>query len=414
MIKVLHINTLGEGGAANSALRLHLGLLEEGVDSVMMCLYKPKNKVQNTTVYEISKLNKINEILFKLKKRLNGERKLEREISNDFTEVFTLPKSYHDIRRTREYKLANIINLHWISGFLNYETFFKYNRKPIVWTFHDMNPFTGGCHYSAGCNLYASECKNCPQLQGTHNPNYARNIQILKKEAISGSERKPVVVTPSSWLASLSCRSLVMEGIKHEVIPYGFDTKKFKFYSKEDVRKELSLSIEKKIVLFVAFTVNSKRKGFEYLQRAIEPFLNNEEVLLCTVGYKSEVQFNSEKIIEFGMIWDEEKLAKIYAASDVFVIPSLEDNLPNTMIESLLCGTPVIGFKVGGIAETIKDGENGFLVSQIDSNLLMETIKKALFFPFQREKIAESSKQKYDLRVQARKYIELYRNIIKG
>jgi glycosyltransferase involved in cell wall biosynthesis len=173
------------------------------------------------------------------------------------------------------------------------------------------------------------------------------------------------------------------------------------------------LPLDKKIILFAADIVENSRKGFAFLQKALEK-IQNENILSCAIGSKTQLD-NHNNIIALGRIVDERLMAIAYAAADVFVIPSLEDNFPNTMIEALLCGTPVIGFPVGGIIDAIDDEINGYICSEISVNALKETIEKFLENPnfFDRSKIAQNAKEKYALSIQAKKYIDLFQQILK-
>lgn len=166
-------------------------------------------------------------------------------------------------------------------------------------------------------------------------------------------------------------------------------------------------------MLFVSVSVTNIRKGYFLLKKALE-IINRNDIILCATGGKSDILINSENLIELGNIYDEKLMSVIYSAADVFIIPSLMDNLPNTVIESLLCGTPVIGFPVGGLTDLIQDGENGFLTKKIGIHELVETIEKFLLNPkvFDSISIRRNAVKLYDIKVQSENYINLYHKIL--
>ena len=181
---------------------------------------------------------------------------------------------------------------------------------------------------------------------------------------------------------------------------------------KNEAREFLNIPLDKKVILFVAESLTNHRKGFVFLKRAVE-YIDNSDVVISVVG-KNKANLNFENIIELGMIKDEVKMSMAYAAADVFVIPSLMDNLPNTVLESLCCGTPVIGFPIGGIPDMIVNGENGLLTSEISVKALVKTLEEFLSHieDYDRETIHKEAIKKYSLNVQANAYIDLFNTIL--
>jgi glycosyltransferase involved in cell wall biosynthesis len=171
---------------------------------------------------------------------------------------------------------------------------------------------------------------------------------------------------------------------------------------------------DKKVVLFVAESINNNnRKGFVYLRRVFEE-LSDSDVVLCAVGSKKASIKSLNNLIELGPIHDEKMMSLAYSAADVFVIPSLMDNLPNTVIESLMCGTPVIGFPVGGIVEMVQNEINGYIALDISVKSLKDVLWKFLNDEviFNSTEIRSKTIEKYDLMVQANQYINLYNNLL--
>jgi glycosyltransferase involved in cell wall biosynthesis len=416
-MKVLHISSYNSGGAANAAIRLHQGLLEIGIDSTFLFLNTSNRPISKSEQFELSgdttivkKLKKKALLLFQLfwpHKR--SDRILKRRPKG--FESFSFPSSEYDITKHPLYQQADIINLHWTAEFMDYSSFFEKNTKKVVWTLHDMNPFTGGCHYSAACNQFMSGCAKCPQLHVKDNKVAIQAFE-RKRKAINNLHNLSIVA-PSKWLLDESKKSLLFNRLPHYKIPYGLNKKIFKPVNKKYSRELLNLPSEKKIILFVAASLKNKRKGFDYLIKAVSAIKDRDDVLLCSVGSASKEFDEFPNLVQLGIINDDHLLAAVYSAADVFVIPSIEDNLPNTVLESLMCGIPVIGFPVGGIKEVIINEKNGFITSAISEESLSEAIKTFLNFrELDRAAIRENSVANYDLPVQAEAYLDLYNNLL--
>ena len=295
--------------------------------------------------------------------------------------------------------------MHWVADFINYSTFFKTIDKAIVWTLHDENPYTGGCHFSFDCDKFINHnCKECPQLRGIENKNLSEEILNIKIRTLEN--KKINIVCPSTWILKEAQKSIVFKNKKHLLIPYSVDNSIFKPYEKSKVRAELNLPFDKKLILFVADSIDNYRKGVKYIIKASEQFDDSYRFVLVGKG-----RFEKNNFINLDFVDNEQKMAKIYSAVDLFVIPSLADNLPNTVLESLFCGTPTVGFNVGGISDMIIEGENGFLCNEVNALELEKTIKKALNFSFNKQKIVSNIVEKYNEKKQVDNYIELYNKI---
>ncbi|MDA3890642.1 MAG: glycosyltransferase [Salinivirgaceae bacterium] len=269
-----------------------------------------------------------------------------------------------------------------------------------------MNGFTGGCHYNFGCEGFVdSKCKKCPQLKGIEDESIATKNYIIKRHAYDDVELS--VVCPSNWLLAESKRGQLTKRYNHTLIPYGIFENIFYPYNKEQARIKLGLELDKKIILFVADSLDNYRKGVDYILDASKILSKEYQFLLVGKGTHKAKNFN-----HLGEISDEKNMAQIYSAADLFVIPSLADNLPNTVLESLFCGTPVIGFDIGGIPDMVVNGLNGFLCNEIDSNSLAITIQKALDFSFDSLAIVDDAKQRFGQDKQTDSYIKLYKSIL--
>jgi glycosyltransferase involved in cell wall biosynthesis len=429
-MKITIVNTYSFGGAANACIRLHKGLLKENINSKLLLSKNIDLSLPNTFVCESKTLsstplqkfkNKIKKIAHELKivnldkkKNIKSKKQIFLESRDKRLEMFSFIDSNYDITENHLCKNTDIINLHWVANFLDWQTFFTKNTKPIVWTLHDQNPFLGGEHYAE--RFLGINEKGFPILREYTDNEIIESKKILQsKQTILKNVNNIHIVSPSKWLLNSSKNSEIFSNYPHYHIPYGFPTDIFKIYNKSFCREVLNIPQDKIVLLFVADSLESSRKGYEYLQKSLKIISDKyqEQIFLCAIGNNSNVR-TENNILELGKISDERIMAIAYGASDVFIIPSLEDNLPNTMIEAGLCGTPVIGFPVGGILDFVEDGKNGYLCPEISVQSLKETIEKFLDNPniFDREKIAKEAKEKYALDIQAKAYIQLYQSIL--
>lgn len=410
---VLHITTSTSGGAAVACIRLHQGLQQSTVNSEVLCLKDYKNMANRVPQIHEFADNFFKTIIRKGKFWIY-EQKLKSKLRNQQPgfETFSTIDTMFDITRHPLYIKADIIHLHWICGFMDFVSFFKKNTKPVVWTLHDMFPFTGGCHHADGCEGFVTDCNNCPQLKNCPDKQLALNQLCKKREAMLQSD-SVIIVTPSSWLNNLSAKSSLFKKYPHYVIPNGVDETVFCPGNKAEARKKLKLATDNNIILFVAHSVSNFRKGSHLLFEAVSK-LKTEKVQIIAAG-KTNGLPNDLPFMSLGEIDDPHQMALAYQAADLFVLPSLAENLPNTIAESLLCGTPATGFNVGGIPEMIIDGQTGFLCKKITATNLAETID--LFFKekhtFNATEIRNISVEKYSRTKQSEQYKNLYNRIIK-
>lgn len=423
-MKTLHINTYDVGGAAKACLRLHLGLLKTNSSSKVLLNQKTQSientfAFQNTTQQSIG--DKLKNKAIRIAKELKiiplyapqEKRAIQLQKQRKGLEMFSLPTSQSDFTQNPLYHEADIIHLHWVANFLDWKTFFAKNTKPIVWTLHDQNPFLGIEHYAE--RFIGVDEKGLPI------PRKYTELELQESEYWLNYKRKCLqnvknlhIVSPSKWLLESSKNSELFSQYPHYHIPNGFPTNIFRPLDPKVCREMLGLPLEKKIILFVADSVENTRKGFSFLKKALEN-LQNPEICLCAIGSKTQLE-EKENLIEIGKIVDERLMAMAYSAADVFVIPSLEDNLPNTMIESLLCGTPVVGFPTGGICDVVESEKNGYLCKEISVQNLYEAIVWLLknLNRFDRYEISNKATLKFNLSKQAEEYKKLYYWVLYG
>ncbi len=360
-MKILLISTNYEGGAAICARRQHKALLANGFDSSLLVLDKvdsPDEKNVHSIQEIISKKHGV--IYFTLLKFLNRLLNKLPTILNKKAYI-NGPSSIFRIDKLEIYKTADIINLHWVPKIISYKHVFSDKKKIFFWTQHDMNAFTGGNHY-------------CTDLDYTpYKKMLQRNIE-KKKIYLKGANL--TVIPTSTWLGKLAKNSEVFKDFEVTVIPSCIDTNIFKAIDKKQARKKLNLlSEDKKYILFVAENPDDKRKGMNSLLSALDKLKNRSKICVLIIGKKMEEKQVGFEIKHLGFKSKSDDVVNCYNAADFFVIPSIEDNLPNTVIESLACGTPVIGFNIGGIPDMIENNKSGLLSEINDEQAFIKNIE---------------------------------------
>ncbi len=313
---------------------------------------------------------------------------------------------------------ADIINLHWIgSGFLNAWSIASLN-KPVVWTLHDTWPFCGTEHYPAGTDYYKDGYKSTDQKQ------YRLSQEVWSLKYKNFKKIKDLtIVSPSKWLAGLARDSLMFRGRRIEVIPNSLETEVFFPCRQAVAREALGLDLKKKIILFgSAAGLKDKRKGFHHLLEILrlikeESLFDVKKLVLLTFGYvKEEFKDFQIAIQGLGDIKDDRILRLAYSAADVLALPSEEDNLPNILLESMACGTPAVGFNIGGVSDLVLPDQTGYLAEFGNYRQFADGLIKSLT---ERNK-EEWSKQTvsfiengYTLAHQGKAYSDLFSDILK-
>ncbi|MFH1645682.1 MAG: glycosyltransferase family 4 protein, partial [Candidatus Omnitrophota bacterium] len=336
-------------------------------------------------------------------------------------DIFTSDRSLYAISKHPLVQEADIIHLHWIATMVNYTEFFRnMENKPAVWTLHDMNPFTGGCHYAVDCTKYEIGCNSCPQLSSKDPNDLSRRIFKRKEKAYKG--RNIHIVTPSKWLAGCAKRSLLFKNFKIDVISHGVSTSVFTKRDKQYSRNLLNLPTNKTLILFGA-DYKAERKGFKYLMEALKLLkerIDTSNIALVTFGPKQDIRYFSKNtgftVYQLGRIDNEALLSALYSSCDMFIIPSLEEAFGQTCLESMACGTPAIGFNTGGIPDMIIPHKTGLLVELKNIKDLTDKIEYMLTYPKERQEMGENARklveQECTLQIQAKRYLKLYEKML--
>lgn len=401
-MRILIVNKSdSEGGAARAAMRLHKALLKAGVDSKF--LVWDKNSLE-PEVHEIAK--PLEKRFFKIMTRISYT-KFVRLNGN-----FSSPSWYKTIlsSRIRSFK-PDIIHIHWLgSGLLSFAEF-RSVETPIFWTLHDEWLHTAGCHYSMGCEKYVEGCFECPLLKKKFNFISIEKLFYKRKIDFFNSKSNNTVIALSSWIKSQAERSKIFRDTKIIGLPNPIDFLEFTNIQLESAREILQLPKLDPIVLFGAMNGDSDpRKGFIYLEKALCK-LNDIKICVFGSGDKGKVSFGNG-YYDFGLITDQQVLNNLYNAANVFVAPSLHENLANSIMEALVCGTPVVAFDIGGNADMIIHKVNGYLVKPYSTedlafgiNWCLTNVKNDLKT---KERIRKTMETYKDNNIASR-YIEEYR-----
>jgi glycosyltransferase involved in cell wall biosynthesis len=421
-MKVTLINTADAGGGAPAAcLRLLKALEEQKLDVQLLVQYKKTGEVKVTGIVKTAK-DRLKARLNFLRERLPFMFFHEKDKSVRF--AFSSANAGTSIKNEPLVTGADILHLHWTnSGFLSIDNLKELvnSGKPIVWTLHDMWAFTGGCHYSGDCNHFTNQCGDCWLLSDA-GKNDSSHQGWLRKANLFAGAKNITFVTCSQWLAGVAKQSALLKDFRIEAIPNPIDTTVFSPQDETSTREKWGINPSAKIILFGAANINDKRKGLTYLVEALDilksdyPKADFIEVVIFGKNKHFDVHQLPFVVHAFNLITSQEDLAEIYSLADVFVTPSLEDNLPNTVMEAMACGTPVVAFNTGGLPEMIDHQQNGFLAAFKSAAEFAEGIFEMLYSD-RSETLALNARNKvlenYNNKKVAGQYIELYKSLVK-
>lgn len=379
-MKVLLINTFEtKGGAAVACKRLAIALQKQGVEVIML--------VRDKTTPDKFVVSVVSSAFLKLYSKVSFIReRLQIFLANRFKKknLFAISTASigFKIHKSPLVQEADVIHLHWINqGMLSTREIGKLAKlgKPIVWTMHDMWPMTGICHHSGDCTRFMEGCGNCKFLTKPALHDLSHQVYRKKKNAVCN--RNIHYVACSKWLRSKTKKSLLLTGNQITNIPNPINTDFFVPGDKLKARQELSLPTDKKLILFGAAIVSEKKKGIDYLMKATNLLtdLYNDVELVYFGEVKDEIsEAFGLKTHPLGYMSDMNAIAIMYQAVDCFVTPSLEENLPNMIMEAMSCGVPCIGFETGGIPEMITHLETGYIAQYKSAEDLATGIRTIL------------------------------------
>jgi glycosyltransferase involved in cell wall biosynthesis len=335
-------------------------------------------------------------------------------------ELFSDDRSSYGSTLLDQIPACQIINLHWIPGFVDYQAFFTRvpRSTPIVWTLHDLNPLTGGCHYDLGCDRFVARCGACPQLGSNVSSDLSLRIWERKERLFSRVPTSRLhFVASSQWLAHEVRRSPILGRFPITIIPYGLDIEEFSPRPRGIVRDLFGIPQDARVLLFVAEDVDNKRKGFEFLVEAIGLCANRvPNLLLLSVGRNKPEMRTAVPWLHLGTVNNDRFLSMVYSAADLFAICSLQEAFGYTLLEAMACGVPAVGHGVGGILDMVRNGVNGLTVPPTDVKALADAISELLNSASRCAEMGASARriavEEYSLELQARRYSELYATLV--
>jgi glycosyltransferase involved in cell wall biosynthesis len=419
-VKIVHVNTYDiVGGAARAVHRLHTGLRRLNQDSTLLVAQRFGN---DPRVAEVVRTNRMAVRLARFARKQVMQRSAARYAKSRpvGAAYFSDDRSALASDLIEQLPACDVLNLHWVAGFVDFQSFFRVaaQRRALVWTLHDANPFTGGCHYYGRCDRFLRGCGACPALGSGNGHDLSHAIWGRKKRAYSFlRETELHIVTPSRWLAGEVQKSTLLGKFPVSVIPNGLDTDVFRPRDQISARDMLGIPRDSKVVLFSADVLGEHRKGFAILVEALAALPPDKRILLVCIGRGAPPLSLQLPHVYLGFIDNDQILSWVYSAADLYVTPTLDDNLPNTVIEATSCGTPVVGFDTGGVPDVVRNGVSGFVVPKGEAGALREAVLRVVDAPALRTKLSENCRrisiEDYDLVVQARRYLDLYESIVR-
>jgi len=413
-MKVLIVNTAERiGGAAIAANRLMEALKHQNVQAHMLVRDRQSQQLSVSMVKQSWRLP----LKFLWERAViflhNGFSR-KRLWKVDLANVGT------DITGTAEFRQADVVHLHWVNqGFLSLSDLEKIFRsgKRVVITLHDQWYYTGICHYALECERFKEGCHACP-FMGEHllGVDLARRV-FLRKQQIYGRAHVTFVGC-SHWIAEEARQSVLTKGQRVVSIPNPIDTLLFQPIAQAEARQRLGLPLNRKLILFGSRRTTDSMKGFDFFAQAcqlLQARHGDLRIGLVVVGEDSDKSCAGlpQEVFPVSYVSKEQQMVDIYNAVDAYVTPSLCDNLPNTIMEALACGTPCVGFRTGGIPEMIRHGENGYVAQYRNAADLAEGIVWTLD-PVRYEMLARNARQfvldHYSEDIVARQYMKVYQS----
>lgn len=415
-MKILHLNTFeNRGGAAIAARRLHTALNQDGRVASTLGVKEKDSDAADVVALPCYRSNISGKILSKANDKLLSWYAPK---ANTFFSAYLLPNRLASAIKALQ---PDIVHLHWIAGnFISPYVLQQIASLSVktVWTLHDTWAFTGGCHYFRSCQKWQQQCYNCPELSRKFPCDLAKLQWQLKERAYK--KLQPTVIGLSKQFAADIEQSALLKDFQTVQLPNTIDTEIFRPIPKNIARNLLGLPTDGLYILFGACNaVYDKNKGYDLLVTALsalpKTLLRGTKLLVFGASHGDVTNF-SLPVHFLGHVHDEITMALAYSAADVFVCPSREENLPNTIMESLACGTPVAGFAVGGIPDMIEHKVNGMLATPHDPQELAAGIAYILEDQERREAMGRAARRKveenYAYPVVAKQYIELYNRIL--
>jgi len=402
-----------EGGAARAAYRLHEALRESGVDASMSVLYRSS---ESPDVHGGSGLGA------RLAARVRWR------VDHAPAQALGLPRGdfalnwlHGDLAARLRLMAPDVVHLHWLNAAFVSVAEIAALRQPVVWTAHDMWPFTGGCHYDGACGRFeAQACTSCPMQRRFRA--CALPKQRLAAKLTASTRASVHYVVPSHWMAGVAVRSPVARQRPVRVIPNAIDTRRFQPIARDAARALFGLPQDRTLLLFGAVNAQADpRKGYAQLQAGLKTLQargvhENAALVVFGSATRGTGQLYGLPVHYLSHLHDETSLVALYSSADLFVAPSLQDNLPNTVLEANACGLPSVAFDIGGMSNLIEHRVSGWLAAADDTDALADGLVYGLREPHWRLAAGRAARAaavaRFDYPVVAAAHSALYRQVL--
>lgn len=411
MLRIVHINlTDSQGGAGIAARRLHLALRRAGHDSRMLVW----RKYTDDPFVEIFEKGAFNRALSQV-----AGRKLD-----EFGLQYLFHPASMRLHGHPWLRQADIVNLHLgHGGYLSTRALPRLSqRTPLLWTMHDLWAVTGHCAFAAAdCKRWLTGCGDCPRLDDSPAVRSDLTATMWRLKSRYYARSRLCVVCPSDWLAAVMRQSPLLNRFPIHTVANGLDLDVFRPLARPVAREALGLPPDRKIIMFGAASLSDPRKGARFLRQALLslPAELRRNLSLLLVGGKAHDitdALHDIPVVEMGKVENETLMALCYAAADIFVMASLAENLPNSLVESLACGTPCVCFDVGGCPEIVEHLQTGYLARPQSVDDLAHGISLALGDDQLRRQMSEQAPQRakdlFEAGLIAGRYLDLYRQAL--
>jgi glycosyltransferase involved in cell wall biosynthesis len=294
-------------------------------------------------------------------------------------------------------------------------------RKPFVWRLSDMWPLTGHCCYSYECDRWKTGCGTCPLLSDEPALRKDRTALLWRAKQRIYAGANVTLVAPSRWIAGIAAQSPLVKHWPVEVIPNGLNLTVFRPVRKAAAREVLGLPQDEAVILFSSVETKAYRKGGTFVAEAVHALKGKTRTpfrLLVVGNRASEWERALDvPVTTINAVKDDHLLATLYSAADVFLHPALADNLPNGVLESLACGTPVVAFDVGGVGEAVRPMETGYLARDKDAQDLAAGLQRLLDDDDLRRRLGircrAVAEAEYDMELQTQRFEALYQRVLR-
>ena len=316
------------------------------------------------------------------------------KISQDIYGIFTSPITEYRISNHKWIANADIIHIHWVGDFLDYESFFHTVKKPIIWTMHDENAGYGGFHYTLWRDMSTTKAQKLDN-----------SFAKIKKRAYSHTKKMHLVAI-SSMMQDFISKNDLLKGFPCTLIYNGINENDFSLIDKHLARKALGIENNSMVFIFVAFYIHDERKGLKTLLNSLEKLIIHNTTLIC-LGHYNDIPEASFDIRCEGYITNTRLLSLYYSASDFLITPSYQEAFSQTPLESMACGTPVIAFPFSGTSETICPS-NGIICADFTEEALILAIKEAINRHYDRDIIRQKVIDRFSYKIIGNQYKKLY------